>query len=107
MVVVDEVVYLVVVDLVVSVKMMKYKIIDFVKMNNWINKFKQLGVCKIQVGGGGGRCIIFVLYKVELLVSVVFGVIFVWVSVQIGMNVFYLVLGCVVDIWYCFCLDYV
>ncbi|AZH77497.1 hypothetical protein CSX12_03020 [Microbacterium sp. Y-01] len=90
---VDEVAYPVVADPAVSVKMTKYKITDLVKTNNWTNKSKQLGVCKIQAGGGGGRCTISASYKVESSVSAAFGATSAWVSAQIGMNASYSVSG--------------
>ncbi|WP_307295070.1 hypothetical protein [Microbacterium natoriense] len=48
--------YPVVADPAVSVKYTKYTVIDLVPTKNWTNKARQLGICKIQAGAGGGTC---------------------------------------------------
>lgn len=63
----------VVADPAVSTKLTKYTVVDLVKTNNWTNKARQLGVCKVHAGAGGGRCTISTSYSVDTTISASLG----------------------------------
>ncbi|MFE2772313.1 hypothetical protein [Microbacterium resistens] len=69
-----------------SVRFTKYKVIDIHKVRNWTNKSKQLGICKIQAGAGGGTCSISNSYTVSASVQTAFGATVGHLTGSLGIN---------------------
>lgn len=70
---VEDISFPVVADPAVSTKLTKYTVEDLVKTNNWTNRARQLGVCKVHSGAGGGKCTISTSYSVETSISASLG----------------------------------
>ncbi len=66
-------VYPIVADPAVTVTTYEYKYVNVNRIYNWTNKARQLGICKVQAGAGGGTCSISNSYSVQTTVSVTFG----------------------------------
>lgn len=70
---VADVQYPVVADPAVSVTSTQYRVVDVTKTTNWTNRAKQIGLCKIERGGGGGQCTISASRQVSTSVGVSLG----------------------------------
>ncbi|WP_217180719.1 hypothetical protein [Streptomyces sp. AC495_CC817] len=81
-----DVVYPVVADPAVSVKLTKYTVVNVVKTSNWTNTSRQLGICKVQSGAGGGRCTISGTYSVDTSVTAGLGATKALVAANIGFS---------------------
>lgn len=79
--------YPVVADPAITVSSYVYKYVVASRVKNWTNKAKQLGICKILSGAGGGRCTISASYTVKSAVDVAFGLSKGAVSANVGVNV--------------------
>ena len=78
--------YPVVADPAISVTKYEYKYINVVKSTNWTNKSRQLGICKVQAGAGGGTCSISNSYSVSTTVDASFGISYKDVAANIGIS---------------------
>lgn len=70
---VADVQYPVVADPAVSVTSTQYRVVDVTKTTNWTNRAEQIGLCKIERGGGGGQCTISASRQVSTSVGVSLG----------------------------------
>lgn len=60
-------------DPAVSVTSTQYRVVDVTKTTNWTNRAEQIGLCKIERGGGGGQCTISASRQVSTSVGVSLG----------------------------------
>jgi len=70
---VADVQYPVVADPAVSVTYTQYRVVDVSKTTNWTNRAEQIGLCKIERGGGGGQCTIAASKQVATSIGVSLG----------------------------------
>lgn len=70
---VADVQYPVVADPAVSVTYTQYRVVDVSKTANWTNHAEQIGLCKIERGGGGGQCTIAASKQVATSIGVSLG----------------------------------
>lgn len=70
---VADVQYPVVADPAVSVTSTQYRVVDVSKTTNWTNRSEQIGLCKIERGGGGGQCTISASRQVATSVGISLG----------------------------------
>ncbi len=81
-----DVTYPVVADPAASVTYTKYTATDVSKTYNWTNKSKQIGICKVLSGAGGGTCSISNSYSVSTSIQTSLGASVSDVSASIGFN---------------------
>lgn len=67
------IVYPVVADPGVSVTYTQYRLTEVSKTYNWTNRAEQIGLCKIERGGGGGQCTISASRQVQTSIGVSLG----------------------------------
>lgn len=70
---VADVQYPVVADPAVAVTYTQYRVVDVSKTVNWTNHAEQIGLCKIERGGGGGQCTIAASKQVATSIGVSLG----------------------------------
>lgn len=57
-----------------QVTMYKYTVVNVQKTSNWTDKTKQIGICKVAAGAGGGRCTISNTYTVGTTIQTSLGI---------------------------------
>ena len=83
---VTDIEYPVVADPAITVTSYEYKYVNVNKTPNWTNTSKQLGICKVHAGAGGGTCTISQNYTVNRSVDVSFGLTASNVAVGVGLG---------------------
>lgn len=81
-----SVVYPIVADPAISVTSYEYKAVNVNKTANWANTKKQIGVCQVRAGAGGGTCTISNSYTVGTTVDTSFGLTSSKVAASIGIS---------------------
>lgn len=70
---VPDIAYPIVADPGVSVTSTQYRVTDVSKVSNWTDRGEQIGLCKIERGGGGGQCTIAASKQVQTIIGVSLG----------------------------------
>lgn len=78
--------YPIVADPAVTATTYQYKYVSVVKTSNWVNKAKQIGVCQVIKGAGGGTCSITNNYSVSTSIQTSFGLSNSTVAANIGIS---------------------
>lgn len=81
-----DAVYPIVADPAVTATTYQYKYVSVVKTSNWVNKAKQIGVCQVLKGAGGGKCSITNSYTVATSIQTSFGLSNATVAANIGIS---------------------
>ena len=76
--------YPVVADPAIRVSRFEYRYVNIVKVPNWTNTSKQVGICKVAGGAGGGTCTIANSYTVGTHIDASFGLSTASVAAGIG-----------------------